>query len=106
MSLKKYGSLSFLLLGCLFALFLSACGAQVPQIQQTSALASQSLLVNSINLSPQISTACPAAGKGRAAVLPHLSLGSHQNVVYTYNTFNNNGNPLSSTLKRYDVVTK
>jgi eukaryotic-like serine/threonine-protein kinase len=106
MSLKKYGSLSFLLLGCLFALFLSACGAQVPQIQQTSALASQSLLVNSINLSPQISTACPAAGKGRAAVLPHLSLGSHQNVVYTYNTFNNKGNPLSSTLKRYDVVTK
>lgn len=106
MSLKKYGSLSFLLLGCLFALFLSACGAQVPQVQQTSVLASQSLLASSNNLSPLISTACPAAGKGRAAVLPHLSLGTHQNVVYTYSTFNNNGSPLSSTLKRYDVVTK
>jgi len=110
MSLKKYGSLSLLLLGFLFALFLSACGTQAqqaPQIQQLpSGLASLSLLVSSSNLSQQISTSCPAPGTGRAAVLPHLTLGSHRNVVYTYSTFGKNSNPPSSTLKRYDVVTK
>ena len=111
MSLKKYGSLSLLLLGCLFALFLSACGTQVqqaPQIQQTSGLANLSLLPSSSSLAQQttISTSCPAPGTGRAAVLPYLSLGPHRNVVYTYSTFDTNGNPLSSFLKRYDVVTK
>ena len=111
MSLKKYGSLSLLLLSCLFALFLSACGTQVqqaPQIQQTSGLANLSLLLSSSSLAQQttISTSCPAPGTGRAAVLPYLSLGPHRNVVYTYSTFDNNGKPLSSFLKRYDVVTK
>ncbi len=111
MSLKKYGSLSLLLLGCLFALFLSACGTQVqqaPQIQQTSGLANLSLLPSSSSLAQQttISTSCPAPGTGRAAVLPYLSLGPHRNVVYTYSTFDTNSKPLSSFLKRYDVVTK
>ena len=111
MSLKKYGSLSFLLLGCLFALFLSACGTQVqqaPQIQQTSGMANLSLLLSSSSLAQQttISTSCPAPGTGRAAVLPYLSLGPHRNVVYTYSTFDTNGKPLGSFLKRYDVVTK
>src|SRR6266496_2104315 len=111
MSLKKYGSLSLLLLGCLFALFLSACGTQVqqaPQIQQTSGLANLSLLPSSSSLAQQttISTSCPAPGTGRAAVLPYLSLGPHRNVVHTYSTFDTNSNPLNSFLKRYDVVTK
>jgi len=107
MSLKKLGLLSFLLLGTLSMFLLSACGISIPP-----GGASQSLLTSvgnqPQNASPDVSTSttCPAPGTGRAAVLPPLTLGSHQNIVYTSNTFNNNGQPLTGALKRYDVVTK
>jgi eukaryotic-like serine/threonine-protein kinase len=54
------------------------------------------------NASPSVTTQCPAPGKGRAAILPPLTLGKDQNIVYV--SFQ--GSPVSSTLKRYDAVSK
>ena len=51
---------------------------------------------------PTTSTSCPASGTGRAAVIAHLQLGSHQNVVYVYNVGTSNA-PSSSFLKRHDI---
>ena len=39
---------------------------------------------------------------GRAAVLPPLTLGKDQNIVYV----SDQSSPASTTLKRYDAVTK
>ena len=52
------------------------------------------------------STGCPAPGKGRAAVLPPLALGKHQNLVYQFTQAATNGAIVASTLKRYDVTTR
>ncbi len=53
-----------------------------------------------------VSTNCPAPGKGRAAILPSLALGKHQNLVYQFTQAATNGTIVASTLKRYDVTTK
>ncbi|GAC1390809.1 MAG: hypothetical protein NVS4B11_09840 [Ktedonobacteraceae bacterium] len=51
---------------------------------------------------PATTTACPATGTARAAVLAPLVLGSHQNLVYIVNEFN----PAAyGTIKRRDVNT-
>ena len=52
---------------------------------------------------PSTVTTCPPAGTGRAAVMAHLQLGSHQNVVYV-NTIGTFAAPSVSVLKRHDIV--
>lgn len=53
---------------------------------------------------PPTQTSCPAAGTGRAAIMPTLALGSHQNIVYIVNEYQGH-TPTFGTLKRYDVST-
>ena len=53
---------------------------------------------------PPGSTSCPPQGTARAAVMPLLTLGSHQNIVYLLGEGAINTFP-TSTLKRYDVTT-
>ncbi len=53
-----------------------------------------------------VSTACPAPGKGRAAILPSLALGKHQNLIYHLSQYATSGAVVASTLWRYDVTTK
>lgn len=53
---------------------------------------------------PPTQTSCPAAGTGRAAIIPTLALGSHQNIVYIVNEYQEH-TPTFGTLKRYDVST-
>lgn len=48
---------------------------------------------------PATQTACPSAGTARAAVFAPLVAGSHQNIVYIYNTSG------SAEIKRYDAST-
>jgi serine/threonine protein kinase len=52
---------------------------------------------------PQTTTACPAAGTARAAILSPLALGNHQNFIYIVNegTFDH---PTFGTVKRKDVT--
>ena len=52
------------------------------------------------------STNCPAPGQGRAAVLPSLALGKHQNLIYQYIQVATSGAVVGSTLRRYDVTTR
>ena len=48
---------------------------------------------------PPTQTTCPTNGQGRLAVFAPLSLGSHQNLVYSYNASG------SASLKRFDITT-
>ena len=53
---------------------------------------------------PPVSTSCPPQGTARAAVMPPLALGTHQNIVYvTYQGGITSTPP--SILERYDVTT-
>ena len=55
---------------------------------------------------PPTLTSCPAAGTARAAILAHLALGNHPNIVYTYNQYQGaTPTPSFATLRRYDVTT-
>ena len=49
-------------------------------------------------------TSCPSAGTGRAAMMPALALGSHQNIIYTVNEYQGQ-TPSFGTLKRLDITT-
>ncbi|HXX78843.1 MAG TPA: hypothetical protein VEI53_10145 [Ktedonobacteraceae bacterium] len=53
---------------------------------------------------PPTLTSCPATGTARAAVMPPLALGVHQNIVYIVDEFQGQ-TPTSGTLKRLDVAT-
>jgi hypothetical protein len=88
-SLRGYGVLS-LLLCSVFASVLSVTASSMAQA--TSKV-------------PGVITTCPAAGTARAAIMPPMSLGPHQSLVYVYDeqvagTANTIGH-----LKRYDTVT-
>src|SRR5690242_14177584 len=48
---------------------------------------------------PPTLTSCPASGSARAAVMPPLALGAHQNIVYVVNEFKGQ-TPTNGTLKR------
>ena len=48
---------------------------------------------------PPTQTSCPPKGQARPVVTAPLTLGSHQNIVYVYNT------STAGTLRRYDVST-
>src|ERR1051326_7965278 len=55
---------------------------------------------------PATSTTCPAAGKGRVAIMPPLKLGTHQTIVYLADlSQGNNGPTPPMALERYDVST-
>ena len=54
---------------------------------------------------PPGSTNCPSQGTARAAVMPPLTLGSHQNIVYLLGEGAISTFP-TSTLKRYDVTNR
>src|SRR6266568_7307385 len=53
---------------------------------------------------PPTLTSCPATGTARAAIMPPLALGNHQNIVYIVNEFQAQA-PTFGTLKRYDIST-
>ena len=53
---------------------------------------------------PPTLTSCPATGTARAAIMPPLALGNHQNIVYIVNEFQVH-TPTFGTLKRYDIST-
>lgn len=53
-----------------------------------------------------VSTNCPAPGTGRAAVLPPLTLGKHQTLIYHLSQYATSGEVVASTLKRYDTTKK
>lgn len=53
---------------------------------------------------PPTQTSCPVTGTARAAIMPSLALGSHQNIVYIVNEYQGN-TATFGTLKRYDVTT-
>ncbi len=53
---------------------------------------------------PPTSTSCPATGTARAAIMPTLALGNHQNAIYIVNEFQAQ-TPTFGTLKRLDVKT-
>ncbi|MFL5653925.1 MAG: hypothetical protein ACJ8CB_07085, partial [Ktedonobacteraceae bacterium] len=92
---------SRILISCLAGCVIFLLAASAPQSH-----VSASSSTTSHALRPAISTSCPAPGTGRAAVLPSLTLGTHQNIVYVSNKFSSSFLPLSGTLKRYDVTTR
>jgi eukaryotic-like serine/threonine-protein kinase len=54
---------------------------------------------------PPTQTSCPPTGTARGAVMTTLVRGSHTNVVYVSNQ-GPADNPISATLKRYDIASK
>ena len=101
MALRKYRSLLTLLTSSFLLLLLSACnGPGLANATNSSLLASSANQTQYASLA--VTTQCPAPGTGRAAVLPPLTLGKDQNVVYDTNNY---GSP-SSALKRYDTLTR
>jgi hypothetical protein len=53
---------------------------------------------------PPTLTSCPATGTARAAIMPLLALGNHQNIIYIVNEFQAQ-TPTFGTLKRLEVTT-
>lgn len=53
---------------------------------------------------PQTTTACPASGTARAAIIAQLILGYDPTIVYLVNEQDSNGNPTFGTVKLYDTV--
>lgn len=98
---RTYEALTFLLISCLVVIAFLLSAFNTPVLANA---ASSSHLASPTSVN--VSTSCPAAGTGRAAVLPPLKLGNHQNMVYVSEQFSSSGMPLGSTLKRYDAVTK
>lgn len=109
-TLRSHRFLFAFLSSCLI-LLLAACGSNSqPANQGTASTSSTGGTATSdrtagttANLSA-IQTSCPPAGTARAAVMPPLALGNHQNVVYIVNEGQANI-PTFGTLKRYDVTT-
>lgn len=107
MSLKKYGSSLLIVLGCLLAFLLSACGSTSSANVVNQSLVTSTLSQNNhLATVATVTTACPAAGKGRAAVLPAFTAGTHPTLVYVLNQIDSRDQPVSGALKRYDTVTR
>ncbi len=95
------------LLGCCLVVLLAACGPRPTSsldTKQTATSASQAQTSTGANdkatvAMPPTQTSCPPQGQARAAVTAPLTLGSHQNIVYVYNT------SAAGILRRYDVST-
>ncbi len=101
---------------CCLAILIIACGStgtnQGVSLSPTSSAhtptggsgTAQPVTTNTTGSLPPGSTSCPPQGTARAAVMPLLTLGSHQNIVYLLGEGAINTFP-TSTLKRYDVTT-
>lgn len=110
-------SLLFLVSCCLF-LVLAACGAGSYPARTLTTASMRGALANTYQTSvssvhsasmtsgmvatPQVQTSCPPAGQARAAIMPAIALGTHENIVYLVREF---GAVRADTLKRYDVIT-
>ncbi len=101
------------LLSCCLIVLFAACGSgttspkaiQIPAISATpSGSASMTPSISPTVSASTTQTGCPATGTARAAVMPSLGSGNHQNIVYIVNEFQGS-NPTFGTLKRYDVMT-
>src|SRR5690349_15417294 len=109
-SLLSHRFLFAFLSSCLI-LLLTACGSNsqpanegtTPTSNTGSTATSNRTAGTTANL-PPIQTSCLSAGMARAAVMPPLVLGNHQNIVYIVNEGQANI-PTFGTLKRYDVTT-
>ncbi len=93
------------LLGCCFVVLLAACGPHsasslsANQLATGASQASTGANSRATVAMPPTQTSCPPQGQGRPAVTAPLTLGSHQNIVYVYNT------STTGILRRYDVST-
>jgi eukaryotic-like serine/threonine-protein kinase len=93
------------LLGCCFVVLFAACGPHAASSLNTNQLATSASQASTGANSrvtvamPPTQTSCPPQGQGRAAVTAPLTLGTHQNIVYVYNT------STAGILRRYDVST-
>ena len=113
-------SCSFLstILGCCLVFLLAACGSGGSKTSATptttgntptagaSATPGTTPPANGGTTAPvpPTLTSCPATGTARAAIMPPLALGNHQNIVYIVNEFQAQA-PTFGTLKRLDVTT-
>jgi eukaryotic-like serine/threonine-protein kinase len=107
MNTNRYPRFLFPLLGCCLIFLLAACGSGGSNTSTTpTTTPGTTPPVNGGTTAtvPPTQTSCPAAGTGRAAVMPTLALGNHQNIVYIVNEYQGN-TPTFGTLKRYDVST-
>jgi eukaryotic-like serine/threonine-protein kinase len=99
---------------CSLVLFLPACGfrttpttaSRTPTtVSRTPTTGVTPSLSPTVSVSPQpLPPDCPPAGKGRVAMMPPMTLGGHQNIVYIVDERQGN-TPTFGTLKRYDVTT-
>ncbi len=119
MHLGHSKSLFLSLVCCSLVLFLPACGfrttpttaSRTPTtVSRTPTTGVTPSLSPTVSVSPQpLPPDCPPAGKGRVAVMPPMTLGGHQNIVYIVDERQGKpypGNtPTFGTLKRYDVTT-
>ena len=103
LNFKHVSSVTLSLLGCCLALLLAACGQSASALTTSASGAFRAENNTQKQLTtapmPPTQTSCPANGQGRPAVFAPLALGSHQNLVYTYNATG------SASLKRFDTST-
>lgn len=106
----RYSRYSFALIACCLLFLLAACGStgtppstggSTPTNSATATPATTPT-ITTVPM-PPVQTSCPAPGTARAAIMPPLALGPHQNIVYLVKEFH--GNTPTSTLKRYDLTT-
>ena len=106
----------FCILCCCLLFLLNACNAvsNNPNFPTPTRSVTKLSATSILSPSPSFPTTqgnndCPASGTVHAAIMPPLTLGHHQNVVYTVNEYSVNpggvNQPTFGTLKRYDVTT-
>ncbi len=106
------------ILGCYLVFLLAACGSggsnanttptTIGSASTNNATATRETTQpgNGVTTAPvpPTQTNCPSTGTARAAILPTLALGNHQNIVYSVNEYQGNM-PTFGTLKLYDITT-
>ena len=109
-TLRSHRFLFAFLSSCLI-LLLAACGSNsrpanegTTSTSSTAGTATSDRTAGTTTDLSQVQTSCPSAGMARAAVMPPLGLGNHQNIVYIVDEGQANI-PTFGTLKRYDVTT-
>ena len=118
MQLTRSHRFFFFLCSSCLVLLLAACGSAGSNVSTTPTTPGNTPTANASTTSgttqpgngvttapvPPTLTSCPATGTARAAIMPPLALGNHQNVVYIVNEFQAQ-TPTFGTLKRIDVTT-
>jgi len=117
MNNKCFHRCLFAFSGCCLILLLAACGSGGGKPVTTPTTTGNSPTPGNGTVTPPATatalpptqTSCPAAGTARAAVMPPVTLGTHQNIVYSVDEYRGNEGgvkrPSFGTLKRYDVAT-